>query len=132
MSKRSNIINLFIDHITTSTGYIGFRGLRFLHEINTFPAFYVHPRGESRQHNSSGTKLAIISLDVRGYGWAEGLAEIELIVRNLEHAIQQYAALHANLVHETRVISLRTDEGAMEPYCICDMSVEILYGTTND
>jgi hypothetical protein len=121
-----------IDHISITTGYTGYRGLRFLHEINTFPSFYVHAQAESRKHDGAGSKLAIITLDVRGYGWSEGLSYIEQIVRDLEHAIQQYAALHANLVHEARVISLRTDENVMEPYCICDMSVEILYGITND
>lgn len=132
MSKRSQIIQSFIDHIEASVGYSGYRGLRFIHEINSFPAFYVHPRGENRRHDGAGTKLAILSLDVRGYGWSEGLSYIEELVRNLETAVQSYLPLHQNLVHEARVISLRTDEGAMEPYCICDMSVEILYGINDD
>lgn len=132
MSKRSSIIASFISHIESSIGYGGYRGLRFLHEINSFPAFYVHPRGESRRHNGDGSKLAILRLDVRGYGWSEGLSYIETLVRELEIAVNTYCATHANLVHEARVISLRTDEGAMEPYCICDMSVEILYGINND
>lgn len=132
MSKRSQIIQSFIDHIEASVGYSGHRGLRFLHEINSFPAFYVHPRNESRRHDGAGTKLAIISLDVRGYGWSEELSYIETLVRELETAVNTYRPTHSNLVHEARVISLRTDEGAMEPYCICDMSVEILYGIAND
>jgi hypothetical protein len=132
MSKRTHIINSFINHVSTTTGYVGFRGLRMLNEINTFPAFYAHPANESRQHIGNGSILAILALDVRGYGWGEGLNTIETLVRNLEYAVQQYAALHKQFVHEARVVSLRTDEGLMEPYCICDMSVEILYGTKND
>ena len=132
MSKRSQIISSFVTHIETTTAYTGFRGLRFLHEINTFPSFYIHVRGESRKHNSAGSKLAIISLDVRGYGWSDELNVIETIVRDLERAVATYRPQHKHLVHEARVISLRTDEQAMEPYCICDMSVEILYGIDND
>lgn len=132
MSKRSDIISSFIAHIESSIGYSGYRGLRFLHEINSFPAFYVHPRGESRRHDGAGAKLAILRLDVRGYGWSEGLSYIETLVRDLETAVQSYLPLHRNLVHEARVTSLRTDEGAMEPYCICDLSVEILYGINYD
>lgn len=132
MSKRSDIIATFIAHIESSTGYSGYRGLRFLHEINTFPSFYVHPRGESRKHDGRGAKLAILSLDVRGYGWSEGLSYIEELVRNLEIAAGTYLHTHRYLVHEARVTQLRTDEGAMEPYCICDMSVEILYGINYD
>jgi hypothetical protein len=132
MSKRGQIIASFIEHISRTTGMTGFRGLRFMHEINSFPAFYIHPRGESRKHDSRNSRMAIISLDVRGYGWAEGSSYIEQLVRDMERAVQSYLPLHRNLVHEARVISLRTDEGAMEPYCICDMSVEILYGINDD
>lgn len=127
MSKRSQIINSLISHIEASVGYGGFRGLRFLHEINSFPAFYIHPRNENRRHDGAGTKLAILSLDIRGYGWSEGSSYIEELVRNLERAIQTFRPTHLPIVHEARTIQLRTDEGAMEPYCICDMSVEILY-----
>lgn len=132
MSKRLQIIQSFIEHISSSTDMVGYRGLRFLHEINSFPSFYAHPRGESRKHDGRGSRMAIISLDVRGYGWSEGLSYIEDLVRDMERAVQSYMPLHRHLVHEARVISLRTDEGAMEPYCICDMSVEILYGIDNE
>jgi len=132
MSKRYDIISSLIAHIESSVGFSGFRGLRFLHEINSFPAFYVHPRNESRRHDSRGSKQAIISLDVRGYGWNDNLDYIETLARDLEHAVQTYAPLHKNLVHEARTISLRTDEGAMAPYCICDMSIQILYGIADE
>lgn len=132
MSKRTQIIESFINHIAESTGYRGYRGLRFLHEVNTFPAFYVHARNETRTHSSSGAKLCILSVDVRGYGWSDQLSYIEDLVRNLEVAVQSYKPLHRALVHEARVTSLRTDEGAMHPYCICDMSIEILYGINNE
>lgn len=132
MSKRSDIIASFIAHIESSVQFSGNRGLRFLHEINSFPSFYVHPRGENRRHDSAGAKLAILQLDVRGYGWHEDLSYIEQLVRSLETAVQSYRLAHLNLVHEARVTTLRTDEGAMTPYCICDMTVEILYGINND
>jgi hypothetical protein len=132
MSKRSDIITSFIAYIESSVQFSGNRGLRFLHEINSFPSFYVHPRNESRRHDSAGAKLAILQLDVRGYGWHEDLSYIENLVRSLETAVQSYRLAHLNLVHEARVTTLRTDEGAMTPYCICDMTVEILYGINND
>jgi hypothetical protein len=132
MSKRFDIINSLIAHIEASVGYSGFRGLRFLHEINSFPAFYIHPRNESRQHNGRGSRQAIISLDLRGYGWNDNLDYIEQLSRELETAVQTYAPLHKHLVHEARTISIRTDEGAMAPYCICDMSLQILYGINDE
>lgn len=132
MAKRSSVISSLISWIESSVGYSGNRGLRFLHEINSFPSFYVHPRNESRRHDGNGSKLAILQLDIRGYGWNDDISYIETLVRDLEAAIQTYRLAHLHLVHEARVTSLRTDEGAMAPYCICDMSVEILYGITDD
>jgi hypothetical protein len=127
MSKRSSVISTLISHIAASAGMIGNRGLRFLHEINTFPSFYVHPRNETRKHDGAGTKLAVLQLDVRGYGWHEDLSYIEDLVRGIETAIQTYRRAHPNLIQEARVTTLRTDEGAMAPYCICDLTLEILY-----
>lgn len=127
MSKRSNIIASLISHIADSAGMIGHRGLRFLHEINTFPSFYVHPRNESRKHDGDGSKLAILQLDVRGYGWNDDLSYIENLVRSIERSIQTFKRAHPVLVQEARVTTLRTDEGAMAPYCICDLTLEILY-----
>ena len=132
MAKRSSVISSLISWIESSVGYSGNRGLRFLHEINSFPSFYVHPRNESRRHDGNGSKLAILQLDIRGYGWNDDISYIETLVRDLEAAVQTYRLAHLHLVHEARVTSLRTDEGAMAPYCICDMSVEILYGITDD
>jgi hypothetical protein len=132
MSKRYNIIASLIAHIETVVGFAGLRGLRFIHEINTFPTFYIHPRIETRQHIGRGARLAIIQLELRAYGWSDDIGYIEQLSRDLETAIQSYAPLHKHLVHETRVTSLRTDEGLMQPYCVCDMSLEILYGINDE
>lgn len=132
MSRRSDIINSFIAHIAASVQFSGRRGLQFLHEINSFPSFYVHVTGESRKHDSRGSKQAVIRIDVRAYDHVRGQDAIELIVRQLETAVQTYAAQHVALVYEARTISVRTDEGLMEPYSACDMSVEILYGILDE
>lgn len=132
MSKRNNIINSFVQHVAIAVGFSGRRGLQFLHEINSFPSFYVHPTSESRKHDGRGSKQCILRLDVRAYDHARGQDAIELIVRQLEVAVQMYASQHRDLVYEARVISLRTDDGLMEPYSLCDVSVEILYGIADE
>lgn len=127
MSRRTNIINSLIQHITNNTQTRGFRGLRFLHEVNDFPCFYVHPQSESRTHIAHEVKLAIISCDVRGYVYSDALNDTELFARTLETAIQTFAKTHLNLVDECRVTTLRTDEGLMHPYGIVDLTLDILY-----
>jgi hypothetical protein len=101
--------------------------MRFLHEVNSFPAFYIHPQNESRVHEGAGEAYAIQSISVRGYQYSDQLDDIETFMRQIEVAIQTYAPTHRNLVDDARVVSVRTDEGTMAPYGIVDMQLEILY-----
>lgn len=126
-NRRTNIIQTLVNAIAIATGATGFRGLRFLHEINTFPSFYLHPRNESRTHISHGVRLAIISCDLRGYVYDDQLGNVELFARQVEETVNSFAKLHLNLVDECRVTTVRTDEGVMTPYGIIDLTLEILY-----
>ena len=127
MSKRSSILSTLINHIADATHASGFRGLRFLHEINSFPAFYIHPETEDRFHYGRGSRQAVCACSLRGFQWSDSLDDIEAFARALESAIMSYKASHRYLIDEIRVISLRTDEGLMNPYGIVDMQFEILY-----
>ena len=127
MSQRTTILSTLVNHIATATASAGFRGMRFLHEINSFPAFYVHPQNESRIPEGAGGAYAIAAISLRGYQYSDQLDDIELFMRDIETAIQSYASTYANLVDDARVLSLRTDEGTMAPYGIVDMQLEVLY-----
>lgn len=124
MSRRTVIIQDLINHIAEHTQATGSRGMKFLHEINSFPSFYVHTTNERRVHKGVGFVQSIISIAIRGYDQAETLDSIELLVRNIETAIQTFPR---NLVDECRTISVSTDEGLMSPYGIADLQIEILY-----
>lgn len=125
MSHRTAIINSFIAHLENHTSAIGYRGYRFLHEINSFPSFYVAFQNEARLHR--GDRYGILALNIRGYSWADNVDPFELYMRELETAVQTYRPQHLRFVDEARVISVRTDEGVMQPYGIVDLNVEILY-----
>jgi hypothetical protein len=127
MSQRTTILSTLIAHIATATASAGFRGMRFLHEINSFPAFYIHPQNESRVHEGDGGAYAVAAISIRGYQYSDQLDTIELFMRSIEVAIQTYAPANRNLVDDARVVSVRTDEGTMAPYGIVDMQLEVLY-----
>lgn len=127
MSQRTDIIRTLVSHIATATDSAGFRGMRFLHEVNSFPAFYVHPQNESRVHEGAGGAYAVAAISLRGYQYSDQLDDIETFMRNLEIAIQTYAPTYPNLADDARVVSVRTDEGIMAPYGIVDMQLEVLY-----
>lgn len=127
MSQRTDIVTSLISHISTSTSSTGFRGYRFLHEINSFPSFYIAFQNESRIHKGAGSVYSIIALNLRGYCWSDALESIEVYMRELEVAIQTYRPQHLRFVDEARVVSVRTDEGVMQPYGVVDLNLEVLY-----
>jgi hypothetical protein len=127
MSQRTSIMTTLVNHVATSTSSAGFRGMKFLHEVNSFPAFYIHPQNESRVHEGDGGAYAVCAISLRGYQYSDQLDAIEQFMRDLEVAVQSYAPAYASLVDEARVVSVRTDEGTMAPYGIVDMQLEVLY-----
>jgi hypothetical protein len=127
MSQRTDILSTLVAHISASTASVGFRGMRFLHEVNSFPAFYIHPQNESRVHEGDGGAYAIAAISIRGYQYSDQLDDIEAFMRSIEESIQTYAPAHPSLVDDARVVSVRTDEGTMAPYGIVDMQFEVLY-----
>lgn len=127
MSHRTAIVNSFINHISTLTSATGYRGYRFLHEVNSFPSFYVAFQNENRVHRGANTFYGIIAFSIRGYCWTDSLDSVEQFMRAIETAVQSYRPAHLQFVEEARVTSVRTDEGVNQPYGIVDLNVEVLY-----
>lgn len=126
MNIRQTAITGLISHISTSTSSRGYRGLRFLHELNDFPCFHVHARQESRTHAGAGMKMCIIECDIRGYVHSNDTDIKEDYLRAIEIAVQEYSDIDRS-IEECRVISVRTDEGLFRPYALCDLKIQILY-----
>lgn len=127
MSQRTAIVNSLISHLSTATSARGFRGYRFLHEINDFPSFYIAFENERRIHRGGGSSYGVIAFNLRGYCWSDDLSSVETFMRLLETAVQTYRPLHLRFVDEARVTAARTDEGVMQPYGVVDLSLEVLY-----
>ena len=127
MSKRTKILSALVSHISLLTNSSGHRGLKFLHEVNSFPSFYIHPQNESRVHYGAGSAFGVVNCSIRGFQWSDTIDNIEMYARSIEAAIQTFREQYSNLVEEARVTSIRTDEGVMAPYGIVDMNLDILY-----
>ena len=125
MSLRTAIIAALIDTLQQHTASRGYRGLRFIHELNTFPCFCVHAQSETRSYESDNARLALMSVAIRGYCWTDSLDEVEAFARQLEQGVAVFAS--SPLIQEARVTSLRTDEGLLEPYSAIDIDAQILY-----
>lgn len=125
MTVRTDILNSIITKVASALQAQGFRGIRYLHEINDFPSFYVHMLRETRTHISSSHKIGIITMDMRIYAHHETVDEIERLVRLAETALDKLRK--DCIADEIRVTAVSTDEGIMLPYSIADLKLEILY-----
>lgn len=128
MSVRNSILASAIRAISTDTASRGYRGFRYLHELNDFPCFCIHPEVESRQWTDQ--RYGILKCSLRGYVHSDTLDDVEIYSRAIERSLQTLSKSLRPLIEDARVISLRTDEGLMQPYGIVDMSLEILYRYT--
>jgi hypothetical protein len=120
----SRIVDDLIIYLRNSLGISGYRGLRFLHEINDFPSFYVHGGRREYAHIGGGQKLIILRADIRIYNYSDDINDIETLLRRVETSVQNYFYEEAE---EFRIVEVSTDEGLLQPYGLADLKLEILY-----
>lgn len=125
MSVRYSVVESLIAHISSTTGFRGYRGLKFLHEINEFPSFYIHVAREQRAHVGAGMKIGIITCDLRVYEYSDSIDTLEIVLRAIESSIDSFT--NNCVADEIRVLTVRTDEGLAIPYQVGDITLQIIY-----
>jgi len=125
MSKRNTVISTTIDHLIEQTATRGYRGFRYIHQLNDYPCFCFHVETESRIWTDA--PYGVLKASLRGYTHTETLDGVESYARTIERAVQSLSEEHRELILDARVLSVRTDEGLMLPYGIVDMQIEVLY-----
>jgi hypothetical protein len=103
-----------------------------MHDINDFPAITFIPNREDRDHFGDQQVHGILAVQLRCYVYDGDTADIaeecERLADQIEDAIDTFSATNRALeVEESRVVSLRTDDGLMTPYGIADLQISILY-----
>jgi len=134
-TRRTEIIDALVTHLANNTTVHPAnvtRNYHVLDEVNDFPAITMIPRTEVREHRGAGRKIATFNLQIRAYCHDGDHGEIIGVAENLadeiDDAITTFAAsARQHEVEESRVISLRTDEGLLAPYGIADLEAQIAY-----
>ena len=129
MSRRTDIVaQLRVDLSTLATTS---SILKTIDEINDWPAITFTPGSESRTHFGGNIRWATTLIQLRGYTYDDGtdaMTAAESLARSIEDTIDAFRTAHPSLnVVQMRVLSIRTDEGIMEPYGIADLSIELTY-----
>jgi len=108
------------------------REWKYLQEINDFPTICFMTGRVNREHQGGGIRYDTLNVSIRGYvmqddsvSACEDLAEdVEQVVNKLRDV---KTAENAQAIVDSRVLSIRTDEGLFEPYGVVDILAEITY-----
>jgi hypothetical protein len=131
-NRRTDVVNSFVTHLQAISSVEPrnvYKSYRWIDELNDYPAITFVPRREARLHRGAGRKLAALIIELRGYTYGEGSTEAaELLAHEIEQRVQTFAETYRQHQVESAVITtVRTDEGLMNPYGVCDLSINITY-----
>jgi len=109
-----------------------FRDFRYLQEINDFPTICFTTGRLTREHIGDAVVYETFRVNIRGYVMQENSIEAcESLAEDIERIVNRLrdvrTSTYAQPIVESRVLSIRTDEGLFEPYGVVDVQAEITY-----
>jgi len=142
-SRRSGIVTALADVF----GKIDGRGLyyqavaetsprlKFWDEIEEFPAIHLNAGSESRQYQAGGYKDRFLNVTVRCYVKEEdAVTALDELLEDVETVIEENSKLvyydrngQEQYAQQITVISIDTDEGALEPLGVGEILIEVRY-----
>lgn len=143
-SRRMAIVDALVTQIKTINGNYPFRtDLRdnvekrflFWDEVDDFPAVHLTAGNESRVYQGGGYKDRFMNVSIRVYVQEENAMDaLEILFEDIETVIENNAKLaytdqdnNTQYTQQISIISLDTDEGALEPLGVGEILCEVRY-----
>ena len=106
-----------------------FRKLKFLDEVNDFPALYVSAGTENRDFNSLSLTVATLDVTIRAYVFGEDNSQslADDVVQDIEHVIYSLGDNPEKGILDITIDSISTDEGLAAPYGIAEVELTVVY-----
>ena len=108
--------------------------LKFWDEVEEFPAIHLNAGSETRQYQTGGYKDRFVNITVRCYINQEDSVEaLDELLEDVETVLDDAGQFDYGTSEGTKqisqltVISISTDEGALQPLGVGEMIVEIRY-----
>lgn len=109
--------------------------LKFWDEVEDFPAVHVSAGSETRQYQGGGYKDRFLTVTLRVYVQEENAVfALEKLFEDIETVIEDNASLSyedqdgkTQSVQQITILSLDTDEGALEPLAVGEIICEVRY-----
>ena len=143
-SRRMAIVSALGDKLKEIDGTGSYRSnihnnllprLLFWDEVKDFPAVHVSAGAETRQYQGGGNKYRFLALTIRVYVQEEdAVFALEKLFEDIETVIEQNSRLsytdqdgNSQCTHQISILSIDSDEGALEPYGIGEIVCEVRY-----
>ena len=106
-----------------------FRKLKFLDEVNDFPAIYLSAGTEIRDFNSKNLTLASLDATIRAYVFGEDNSQdlSDSLVQDIEHVIYSLGDNPDKGILDITIDNISTDEGLAIPYGLAEIELTIVY-----
>ena len=106
-----------------------YRKLRFLDEVNDFPAIYIAAGTEIRNFESKDLTVAILDVTIRAYVYGEDNSQslADDLVQDIEHVIYSLEDRSDIGIQDITIDNISTDEGLAHPYGLAEIELTTVY-----
>ena len=105
------------------------RRVKFLDEVNDFPALYVSAGTEIRDFNSKSLTVATLDVTIRAYVYGEDDSQslIDNVTNDIEHVIYSIGDNSDKGILDITIDGITSDEGLATPYGLAEVELTIVY-----
>jgi len=109
--------------------------LKFWDEVEEFPAIHLNAGGETREYQTAGYKDRFLTVTIRCYVNEEDaqsalsslLEDVETVLEKHSKLVYYDSTYLQNTAQQITIISIDTDEGALEPLGVGEIVIEVRY-----
>lgn len=148
-NRRTEIVDLLIEELkkingepsTFNASYIYnnnlfnnvYRGVKFLDEVNDFPALYLAAGTEIRNFESLSLTVATLDVTIRAYVYGEDNSQslADDLLEDIEHVVYSIGDNPDKGIQDITIESITVDEGLVEPYGLAEVSIQVTYRLEN-
>src|SRR6056300_648100 len=148
-NRRSEIVNYLVDRLKEIDGEISpydssytfnnnlfnnvFRKIKFIDEVNDFPALYLAAGTEIRDFQSENLTVATLDVIIRAYVYGEDNSQTisDSLVQDVEHIIYTLGDNPDKGILDITIDNITMDEGLAIPYGIAEIELSVVYRLEN-
>ena len=110
-----------------------YRKIKFLDEVNDFPALYLSAGTEIRNFNSLSLTVATLDVTIRAYVYGEDNSQslADDLVQDIEHVIYSLGDNPDKGILDITIDSISIDEGLAAPYGLAEVELTVVYRLEN-